>query len=89
VVKRIRKGLFGSITKYKPLWCLHNDWVTVKALSEKKLISITKLIHDMIKVYLECHEQNHNKQIESLNNKVIILAAEVRKYRDRFGIIKD
>ena len=43
----------------------------------------------MIKVYIECHELNHEKQIEDLNAKVIILAAEVRKYRERFGVIKD
>jgi len=89
MVKRIRKGLFGSVTKYKALWCSHSDWLTVKALSNKKYCSITQLTHEMIQVYLECHEQNHKKQIEDLNEKLIILAAELRKYRDRFGVIKD
>lgn len=87
MVKRIRKGLFGSITKYKSLWCTHSDWLTVKALSEKKRCPITQLLHEMIKNYLECAGQNHEKQIGDLADKVDILAYELRKYRDKFGIL--
>ncbi len=89
MVKRIRRGLFGSITKYKSLWCLHSDWLIVKAISNKRRCPITELMHEMIQNYLECHEQNHKKQIEDLKEKLTILAAEYRKYQNRFGVIKD
>jgi len=46
-------------------------------------------IHKVLLVYNECHGQNHKKQIEDLDDKLVLLAAELRKYHNRFGIIKD
>ena len=82
MVKKIRTGLLGKkITKYKPLWCSHADWVILKSLAGRENRTMIEMIHKVVSVYLECTEQNHKKQIEDLDGKLIILAAEVRKYQ--------
>lgn len=86
----IPRGLFRKkTTKYKTLWCNHADWLMFRALAARLNRTIIETMHEVLHVYLECHEQNHKKQIEDLDNKLTLLAAELRKYRARFGIIKD
>lgn len=76
-------------TKYKPIWCNHADWMIMKSLQERLNCTMLQLQRTLIETYLTCKEQKHEKQIEDLDKKLIILAAELRKYRERFGIIKD
>jgi len=86
----IREGLFRrKTTKYKTLWCNHDDWLLFRALAAQLNRTIIETMHEVLHVYLECHEQNHKKQIEDLDDKLVLLAAELRKYQERFGIIKD
>jgi hypothetical protein len=88
MVKKIRAGFFGKkVTKYKPLWCNHADWVILKSLAGRENRTMIEMIHEALSVYLECTEQDHRRQIESLENQRIILAAELRKYQDRFGTL--
>jgi hypothetical protein len=86
----IKRGLFRKkTTKYKTLWCNHADWLIFRALAARSNRTIIETMHEVLIVYNECQGQNHKKQIEDLDDKLVILAAELRKYRDRFGIIKD
>ena len=86
MVKKIRTGLFKKkVTKYKPLWCSHADWVILKSLAVRENRTMIEMIHEALSVYIECTGQNHKKQIEDLDGKLIILAAEVRKYQNKFG----
>ena len=86
----LKRGLFRKkVTKYKPLWCNHADWLIFKALAARLNRTIIEMMHEVLIVYNECHGQNHKKQIKDLDDKLVLLAAELRKYRDRFGIIKD
>jgi hypothetical protein len=86
MVKKIRAGFFGKkVTKYKPLWCDHADWVIFKSLAGRENRTMIEMIHEALSVYLECTEQNHKGRIESLENQKTILAAELLKYQDQFG----
>ena len=85
MVKKVRTGLFTKRTKYKPVWCNHADWITLKALTTRLNCTMIQLQHTLIETYLTCKEQNHQKQIDDLADKVDILAAEVLKYRNKFG----
>ena len=86
MVKKIRTGLLGKkVTKYKPLWCSHADWLILKSLASRENRTMIEMIHEALSVYLECTGQDHKKQIEDLDQKMIILAAEYRKYREKFG----
>jgi len=60
-----------------------------KALAARLNRTIIEMMHEVLTVYNECTLQNHKKQIEDLDDKLVLLAAELRKYRDRFGIIRD
>jgi len=46
-------------------------------------------IHKILNVYIKYTSEKFERQIESLENQKVILAAEVKRYQDRFGIIKD
>ncbi|MBA7590712.1 hypothetical protein ES708_32842 [subsurface metagenome] len=65
------------------------DWITMKSLSKRLNCTMIEMLHEVLLVYNECHGQNHKKQIEDLDNKLTLLAAELRKYRARYGIIRD
>jgi len=77
--------LFTKTTKYKPVWCNHADWLILKALAARDNRTMIEMLHEVLLVYNECTGQNHKKQIEDLDAKWIILAAEVRKYQNKFG----
>jgi len=85
MVKKVRTGLFTKTTKYKPLWCNHADWLIFKALAARDNRTMIEMLHEILLVYNECTEQNHKKRMEDLDEKLIILAAELRKYRDKYG----
>ena len=86
----IRTGLFRKkTTRYKTLWCNHADWLIFKALAAQLNRTMTETMHEVLVVYNECQGQNHKKQIEDLDDKLTLLAAELRKYRARYGIIRD
>ena len=89
ILDKIRVGLLKRVTKYKPIWCTHGDWLIMKTLGKRLNCTMLKLQHDLIHTFITCKEQNHEKQIDDLADKVDILAAEVLKYRNRYGIIKD
>jgi len=86
MVKKIRTGLLGKkVTKYKPLWCSHADWLILKSLASRDNRTMIEMLHEVLVVYNECTLQNHKKQIEDLDDKLTLLAAEVRKYQNKFG----
>ena len=86
----LKQGLFRKkVTKYKPLYCNHADWLIFRALAARLNRTIIETLHEVLIVYNECHGQNHKKQIEDLDDKLTLLAAELRKYRARYGIIRD
>ncbi len=88
MVKKIRTGLFRKkITKYKPLWCNHADWLIFKAWAARENRTMVEMIHEALLVYNECKGKNHEKQIEDLDDKLTLLAAELRRYRDKYGIL--
>jgi len=87
MVKKIRTGLFKKTTKYKPLWCNHADWLIFKSLAARENRTMIEMIHEALSVYLECTGQDHKRQIESLENQRVILAAELFKYRRKFGTL--
>jgi len=57
----------------------------MKSLSERLNCTMLQLQRTLIETYLTCKEQKHDKQIADLNEKLIILAALVRKYEEKFG----
>lgn len=86
----IRRGLFRrKTTKYKTLWCNHSDWLLFRALAARLHFTIIEMLHEVLTVYTRCTEEKHEQKIESLENQRFILAVELKKYRDRFGVIKD
>ncbi len=86
MVKKIRTGLLGKkVTKYKPLWCSHADWLILKSLASRENRTMIEMIHEALSVYLKCTGQKHEREIESLENQRIILAAELLEYQQRFG----
>lgn len=86
----IRRGLFRKkMTKYKPLYCNHADWLIFKALAARLNRTIIETLHEVLVTYNKCTAENHEQKIESLENQRFILAVELKKYHDRFGIIKD
>ena len=86
----IREGLFRrKTTKYKTLWCNHDDWFLFRAVAQRLRLTIIEMLHEVLTVYLKCTSEKHEQKIESLENQRFILAAELKKYRDRFGVIKD
>ena len=89
MAKKVRTGLFTKKTKYKPVWCNHADWITLKSLTMRLNCTMIELLHNIIQVFITCKENDHEKQINDLSDKVDILAYELRRYRDKFGVIKD
>ena len=90
MTKYIRTGLFRrKTTKYKTLWCNHGDWLLFRALAKRLRLTIIEMLHEVLTVYTKCTLEKHEQKIESLENQKFILATELKKYRDRFGVIKD
>ena len=86
----IKRGLFRKKTsKYKNLWAHHDDWITVKALANQLRLTVIETVRELLRVYYKCITEKHERKIESLENQNFILKVELKKYRDRFGIIKD
>ena len=78
MAQKIRIGLFKKTTRYKTLWCNHADWITFKALAARMNRTMIETLHEVMRVYIECIEQNHKKQISDMQDKVDILALELR-----------
>ena len=86
----MKQGLFRKrVTKYKPLYCNHADWLIFKALAARSNHTIIEILHEVLVTYNKCTAEKHEQKIESLENQRFILAVELKKYRDRFGVIKD
>jgi len=86
----IRTGLFRKkTTRYKTLWCNHGDWLIFRALASRLRRTMIETLHEVLHVYTKCKAEDHERKIESLENQRFILAVELKKYSDRFGVIKD
>ena len=85
----IREGLFRKkVTKYKPLYCNHADWLIFKALAARHNRTIIEMLHETLTIATRCTAEDHEHKIQSLENQRFILAVDLKKYQDRFGIIK-
>ena len=86
---KIRVGLFRrKVTKFKNMACYHADWLIYRSIADKMRYTMAEMLHHVITVYLKCTKENHERQIESLENQRVTLAVELKKYRDKFGVIK-
>ena len=85
----MKQGLFRKkTTKYKPLYCNHADWLIFRALAARSRRTIIEMLHETLTIATKCTAEDHERKIESLENQRFILAVELKKYQDRFGIIK-
>jgi len=67
---------------------LHSDdYFVVKVLSAHERMNIVDIVHELIRIYLECKKKNYEAVIADLEKRCDFLHNALSIYQQRFGKI--
>ncbi len=73
----------------KQVYYYKEDFITLKALSKQDKTSMTRLVHDILQVYLGYKYGTATGDTKVLELQLNVLAADYKKIRDELKLYKD